>query len=162
MTIQEIGIYLKKHNFLVFRYRSGYYSLVRHRSLFRTRYCLIATDALSEQRNSLEELCEQVYICEGTLLADAIGHMEIPKWDDPSFETYEAVRHNAIVHRNEIHFQYNQRYYWITHTPDGVAHFIDDLGNTQDFNSCRDLFAYARINGNTLLDIWCDVIVDAC
>ena len=162
MTIREIGIYLKKHNFLVFRYRSGYYSLVRRRSLFCTRYCLIATDALPEQRNSLEELCGQVFLCDGTLLADAIGYMEIPKWDDPSFETYEAVRHGAIVHGSEIHFRYKQRDYWITHTPDGVSHFIDYLGNTQDFNSCRDLFTDVRINGDPLRDIWCDVIVDAC
>ena len=162
MTIQEIKNYLKKHSFLVFRFQSEYYSLERIHSPFCVQYRLIATDSLPEQRNSLEELCEQVYICDGTLLSEAIGHMESPKWNDPSWETYEAVRHGAIVHGNEIHFQYNQRYYWITCTSDGVAHFIDDLGNTQDFNSCRDLFAYVRINGHTLKDIWNEVIVDAC
>ncbi len=162
MTIQEIKIYLKKHYSLIFKYQSEYYTLVRSQSLFCDRYSLIATDTLHQQRNSLEELCEQVYICNGTLLVEAIKHMEIPKLDDPSWETYEAVRHSAIVHRNEIHFLYNQRNYWIAHTHEGLSHLSDDLGNTQDFNSCRDLFEYARINGNTLKDIWKEVVVDTC
>ena len=162
MTIQEIKNYLKKHFFLIFRYKSEYYSLKRSQSLFRTRYSLIATDTLHQQRNSLEELCEQVYICNGTLLIEAIKHMEIPEWDDPSWETYEAVRHSAIVYGNEIHFLYNQRSYWITHTSEGLSQLSDDLGNTQSFNSCHDLFENACIDNNTLKDIWGKVIVDAC
>ena len=162
MTIQEIKIYLKKHFFLVFRYNSEYYTLKRSQSLFSPQYSLIATDALPHCQNSLEELCEQVYMSNGTLLIEAIKHIEIPERDDLSWETYEAVRHSAIVHGNEIHFLYKQRNYWIAHTHDGLSHLSDDLGNTQDFNSCRDLFEDARIDGNTLEDIWKNVIVDAC
>ena len=33
-----------------------------------------------------------------------IEHIEIPEWDAPSWETYKAVRHCAIIHGNEIHF----------------------------------------------------------
>ncbi len=162
MTIQEIEIYLKKHFFLVFRYDSEYYSLKRNQSLFCSQYSLIATDALPQQRNSLEELCEQVYISNGTLLIEALKHIEIPEANDPSWETYEAVRHGAIVYGHEIHFSYNGINYWIAHTNDGMSHLSDDLGNTQWFNSCRDLFENARIDSSTLEDIWEKVIVDAC
>lgn len=162
MTIQEIKIYLKKHFFFVFRYNSEYYSLQKSQSLFRPQYRLIATDALPQQRNSLEELCEQVYISQGTLLIEAFKHMEIPAVNDPSWETYEAVRHSAIVYGQEIHFSYNGIGYWITHTSDGLSYLSDDLENTQRFNSCRDLFEDARIDGSTLEDVWEKVIVDAC
>lgn len=162
MTIHEIDIYLKKHFFLIFRYKSEYYSLKKSQSLFRTKYSLIATDTLYHHRNSLKELCEQVYICNGTLLIEAIKHMEIPKWDDPSWKTYEAIRHSAIVYGNEIHFLYNQRSYWIAHTSEGLPHLSDDLGNTQIFYSFHDLFENARIDDNTLKDIWENVVVDAC
>lgn len=162
MTIQQIKIYLKKHFFLVFRYNNEYYTLKRSRSLFCLRYSLIATDTLPHCRNSLEELCEQTYISNSTLLVEAIKRMEIPKQDDPSWRTYEAVRHSAIVNRNEIHFSYNQRNYWIAHTDEGLSHLSDDLGNTQRFNSCRDLFENARIDGRTLEGIWGKVVVDAC
>ncbi len=162
MTMQEIKIYLKKYCYLVFIYQAECYSLKRSRCLFRTRYSLIATDTLPQQRNSLEELCEQVYICNGTLLIEAIKHMEIPGWDDPSWETYEAVRHSAIVYGNEIHFQYNRTGYWIAHTSEGSSHLSDDFGNTQNYNSCRELFEHARIDGHALKDIWENVIVDAC
>lgn len=162
MTIQEIRVYLKKHSFLVFRYNSKYYSLKRSRCLFRTRYRLIATDALHQQRNSLEELCEQVYISNGTPLMEAIKHMEIPESSDPSWETYEAVKHSAIVYGNEIHFSYNGIWYWIAHTGDGSSYLSDNFDNTQMFNTCRDLFENARIGGSALEDIWEKVIVDAC
>ncbi|HAU87211.1 MAG TPA: hypothetical protein DCW90_17510 [Lachnospiraceae bacterium] len=162
MTIQEIERYLKKHHFLIFKYQSAYYTLMRSSSRFCNQYTLIATDTFNQQRNSLEELCEQVYICNGTLLGEAIKYIEIPKWEDVSWETYEAVRHSAIVHGNEIHFFYKQRDYWIAHASDGSSHLSDDLGNTQRFSSCRDLFRYARIDGKTLKDIWEDVSVDAC
>ncbi len=162
MTIQEIKVYLKKHFFLVFRYNSEYYSLKRSQSLFRPQYSLIATDELPHQRNSLDELCEQVYISNGTLLIEAIKHMEIPELDDPSWETYGAVRHSAIVYGNEIHFSYNGKSYWIAHTSEGLSHLSDDLGNTQMFNSCRDLFENARIDDSTLEEIWEKVIVDSC
>ncbi len=162
MTIQEIEIYLKEHFFLVFRYDSEYYSLKRNQSLFCSQYSLIATDALPQQRNSLEELCEQVYISNGTLLIEALKHMEIPEANDPSWKTYEAVRHSAIVYGHEIHFSYNGINYWIAHTNEGMSHLSDDLGNTQWFNSCRDLFENARIDSSTLEDIWEKVIVEAC
>ena len=72
MTIQEIKAYLKEHPILIFRYNSEYYSLRRSRSLFGSQYCLMPTDGLAQQRSSLEELCEHVYIGNGTVLMDAI------------------------------------------------------------------------------------------
>lgn len=162
MTIQEIKEYLKKHFFLVFRYNSKYYSLKRSQFLFYSQYSLIPTDSLPHQRNSLEELFEQVYISNGTLLFEAIKQMEIPKFDDPSWKTYEAIRHSAIVYGNEIHFSYNGRSYWIAHTSDGASHLSDDLGNIQKFSSCRDLFENARIDDCTLEDVWGKAIVGSC
>ena len=111
MTIQEIKNHLKEHFFLIFRYKSSYYSLQKSKSLFCPIYSLIATDTLPQQRDSLEKLCEQVFVCNDTLLIEAIKDMEIPESNDPSWETYEAVRHNAIVYGNEIHFLYNERDY---------------------------------------------------
>lgn len=162
MTIQEIKAYLKEHPILIFRYNSEYYSLRRSRSLFGSQYCLMPTDGLPQQRSSLEELCEHVHIGNGTVLMDAIEHIEIPEWDAPSWETYKAVRHCAIIHGNEIHFFYRGKDYWIAHTNDGIYHLSDNLGNTQLFNSCRTLFEDARIDGSTLEEIWEDVDVDAC
>ena len=162
MTIQEIEIYLKKHFFLVFRYDTKYYTIRRSQSLLNTQYYLIATDTLPHCQNSLEELCEQVYMSNGTLLAEAFKHIEIPEQNDPSWETYEAIRHSAIVNGNEIHFVYKQRHYWIAHTHEGLSHLSDDLGNTQYFNSCSDLFKDARIDGSRLEDMWKNVVVDAC
>ncbi len=162
MTIQEVEIHLRKHFFLVFRYNSKFYSLKRIQSLFCSQYSLIATDMQPYYRNSLEELCEQVYICNDTLLIEAIRHIEIPELNDPSWETYEAVRHSAIVYGNEIRFSYHGKSYWIAHTSDGLSHLSDGLGNTQRFNSCRDLFEDARIDGSTLESIWEKVVVDAC
>ena len=130
MTIQEIKSYLKKHFFLVFRYKSEYYTLKRSQSLFNPQYSLVATDGLSHLKNSLEELCEQVYMSNGTLLVEAIKHIEIPEWDDLSWKTYEAVRHNAIVHRNEIHFVYKQRNYWIAHTQEGLSSIVFKIRQT--------------------------------
>ena len=146
----------------MFRYRSEFYSFVKIRSLLHVYYRFVATDTPYQQRNSLEELCEQVDICDGILLADAIEQIEVPREDDPAWETYEAVRHSAIVYGNEIHFLYRQRSYWISHTSEGRSHFSDDLGNTQDFPSCRDLFQFARIDGKSLKDLWKEVVVDAC
>lgn len=162
MTKQEINNYLNKHCFLIFRYQSEYYSLQKSKSLFRPVYSLITIDKSLQQRNSLDELFEQVCICDNTLLIEAIKHMEIPNWDDPSWETYEAIRHVAIVYKNEIHFIYNQRGYWIAHTSEGLSHLSDEFGNTQSFDSCFDLFENARIDDHALKDIWNDVIVDAC
>lgn len=162
MTIREIKTYLKKHYFLIFRYKSEYYSLKRDQTLFKPVYSLITTDLICQQRSSLEGLCEQVYICNGTLLIEAIKYMEIPEWDDPCWETYNAVRHSAIVYGNEIYFSYNQKRYWIAHTSEGLSHLSDNLGNTQTFNTCRDLFEKSRIDGHTLEDIWKKVIVDTC
>ncbi len=162
MTIQDLKTYFKKHYCLIFKYQSKYYSLVRSRSLFGDHYSLIATDAFYQQRDSIEELCEQIYICKDTLLIEAVKNIEIPKGDDSSWETYEAVRHSAIVHKNEIHFLYDQRDYWIVHTREGLSQLCDDLGDSQSFTSCKDLFEYARIGGKSLKDIWDEVIVDSC
>lgn len=162
MTTQEIKGYLRKHFCLVFRYNSEYYSIKRSRSLFYPRYSLITTDAQPHYQNSLEKLCEQVHIGNDTPLIEAIKYIEIPELTDPSWETYEAVRHSAIVYGNEIHFSYRGKSYWIAHTNDGLSHLSDDSGNTQIFNSCRTLFKDARIDGRTLEDIWEKVDVDAC
>lgn len=162
MTIQEIKIYFKKHFFLAFRYNAEYYTLKKSQSLFYPQYSLIATDALPHHRNSLEELCEQVHISNGVLLIEALKYIEIPESNDPSWKTYEAVRHSAIVYGNEIHFSYHEKSYWIAHTSDGLSHLSDELGNTQSFNSCSDLFKDARVDGGSLSDIWKNVIVDAC
>lgn len=162
MTIQEIKVYFKKHFFLIFRYNSEYYSLKRSYPLFCSQYGLIATDGQPYYRNTLEELCEQVYINNDTLLIEAIKEIEIPEFNDPSWETYKAVKHSAIVYGNEIHFLYNGKSYWIAHTSDGSSYLSDDLGNAQKFSSCRDLFENARIDGSTLEGIWEKVIVDAC
>lgn len=160
MTIQEIKTYLEAQQFLVFKYQSEYYSLVKNSSLLSTSYRLIATDGDEQQQNSLEELCRRARIG-GVLFAEAIKHIEIQKWNDPIGETYEAIRHYSIVHGSEVHFFYHQRDYWIAFTPEGLSHLSDDLGNTQFFSSCHDLFEYARIDGKTLKEIWKDVFVDA-
>ena len=160
MTIQEIEKYIKTHDYLVFKYQSEYYSLVKKYSLLGASYCLIATDGGQQQRNSLEALCGQARIS-GTLLGEAIKQAEIPEADDPAWQTYEAIRHCAIVHGSEIHFFYHQREYWIAHAPEGFSHLSDDLGNTQMFSSCSDLFERARIEGKPLKEIWEDVMIDA-
>lgn len=162
MTVQEIKKYLKEHTSLTFRYHSKYYSLKRRKSLLGSWYSLIATDAVLCQRDSLEALCEQGTIGNGTPLMEAIREMEIPEWSDPAWETYEAVRHSAIVGGCEISFSYGGRNYWIAYTGDGAAHLSDNLGNTQSFRSCRDLWEKARINGESLADIWEKVAVDSC
>ena len=162
MIIQEIKAYLKKYSFLVFEYHSEYYSLIRSKSILGPRYSFIATDAPPQQCTSLDKLCAQVSIGNDTLLADAIQDIKIPDWSDPSWESYNAVRHTAIVYGTEVHFFYHGTGYWIAHAIDGTSHLSDDFGNTQHFSSCRDLFEYARIDGRTLADIWDSVVVDAC
>ena len=162
MTIQEIKNYLKKYSSLVFSYHSEYYSLMRSHSLFVLRYSLVATDAAPQQRKSLELLCTQASLGNGILLADAIRDIEIPDWSDPSWTSYEAVRHTAIIYGSEVHFLYHGIGYWISHDNDGAAYLSDDLGSTQRFRSCRDLFENARVEGSTLADIWKNVSVDAC
>ena len=162
MTIQKIENYLEKPFFLVFPYHSEYYSLMRSHSPFGLRYSLVTTDAAPQQRNSLELLCTQASLDNVILLADAIRDIEIPDWSDPSWTSYEAVRHTAIIYGSEVHFLYHGIGYWISHGNDGAAYLSDNLGNTQCFRSCRDLFENARVEGSTLADIWKNVSVDAC
>ena len=162
LTIQEIQIYLNRHFSFDFWYMSKVYTLEKSRLLCISRYSLVTTDALPQRRNSLSELCEQVYINDGVLLREAINNIRVPSFDDPSWESYEAARHSAIVHGNEIHFAYGERDYWIAHTKKGVSHLSDNLGNTQVFPSCRALFESARIDGKSLKDIWEKAEVDIC
>lgn len=75
-------MYLQQHTFLVFCYRSEFYTLERRQSLFGFRYRFVTTDAMPQQRNSLEELCEQVCV-DGTLLMNVIQQAAIPEWSDP-------------------------------------------------------------------------------
>ena len=162
MTILEIKTYLRKYGFMVFRYDSEYYSLKRSQSLHGPQYSLIATDTQPHSRKSLEELCKQVCICEGILLYDVIKSIDAPEWNDPSWESYEAVRHCAIVYGNEIMFSYHGKRYWIAQTVDGLWHLSDDSGNNQWFTSCHALFEDARVEGSTLKGIWGNVAVETC
>ena len=98
MTIQEIEKYIKTHDYLVFKYQSEYYSLVKKSSLLGASYCLIATDGGQQQRNSLEALCGQARIS-GTLLGEAIKQAEIPEADDPAWQTYEGIAPSCMVAR---------------------------------------------------------------
>lgn len=159
MTIQEIKTYLKK-SWLEFKYGSKFYCITKERSLFATRYCLYAADWPPQRRNSLEELLEQVYISEDTLLIDAIEHIELPPWPESVMETYEGIRYFAIVCQCEINFVYNNgREYWITHPRKDLSGLYDDLGNAQEFRTASELFEKARIDGKTLQDIWEEVTV---
>lgn len=162
MTMYDIKGYLKNHSSLVFKYNSEYFSLQKRNALFQPVYILVGTDMLPQQRDSLEELCNQVYISDGTHLSKAIAYIEIPECNDPAWESYEAVRHNVIVYNQEIHFLYNGRYYWVAHSDNGLSHLSDELGNSQCFTSGRELFENARIDGCSLKDIWEKVTVDAC
>lgn len=162
MTIQDIKKHLDTHCFLIFKYESLYYSLQKVKTLFQTVYRLINTDMLCQQRDSLEKLFNQVNIRDGIILREALNDIELPKWDDPSWESYEAVRHSVAVYRNEIYFLYEGRYFWISHSNDGQTYLSDDFGNTQRFNSSHDLFRNARIDSKSLKDIWETVIVESC
>ena len=162
MTMSDINAYLQDHSSLVFKYNSEYYSLQKKNSLFQSMYIFLGTDVLPKQCDSLEELCNQIYISDDVCLSKAIASIEIPEWNDPTWGSYEAVRHNVIIYNQEIHFLYNGRYYWVTHSHNGLSYLSDDLGNTQSFASCRELFENARIDGHSLKDIWEKVTVDAC
>lgn len=162
MTIDSIRSCLKDHSSVVFRYNSEYYSLRKKKLLSRTVYILVGTDMIHQQRDSLEELCDQVYISDGIRLSAAFAEIEIPEWNDPAWESYEAVRHQAIVYHQEIHFCYQSKYYWIAYAHDGQTYLSDEQGNTQSFLSARALFENARIDGYLLKDIWKKVTVDAC
>lgn len=158
MRIQEIKDYLKRHHYLIFRYKSDFYSLIRNKYLFYQTYSLVPTDGFPQKRRTIEEL----YICNGILLIDAVDDIDIPAWDDPIWETYEAIRHCAIIYGNEIHFSYKGVGYWITQTNDGRCYLSDSFENTQSFDSCRELFDRPCVDGCTLKDIWDKVTVDHC
>ena len=162
MTIDSIRSCLKDHSSVVFRYNSEYYSLRKKNLLSRTVYILVGTDMIHQQRDSLEKLCDQVYISDGIRLSAAFAEIEIPEWNDPAWESYEAVRHQVIVYHQEIHFCYQSKYYWIAYAHDGQTYLSDEQGNTQSFLSARALFENARIDGYLLKDIWEKVTVDAC
>lgn len=162
MTIDSISSCLKDHSSVVFRYNSEYYSLRKKNLLSRTVYILVGTDMIPQQRDSLEELCDQVYISDGIRLSAAFAEIEIPEWNDPAWESYEAVRHQVIVYHQEIHFCYQNKYYWIAYAHDGQTYLSDEQGNTQSFLSARALFENARIDGYLLKDIWKKVTGDAC
>ena len=66
------------------------------------------------------------------------------------------------MENQQIQFSYKGKGYWIAHTEDGLSHLSDDAGNTQFFGSCKELFSNARINGESLNDIWEKVIVKNC
>ena len=99
---------------------------------------------------------------DGVYLHDSKNQIKVPNWNDPSWLSYEAIRHDVVVYNQEIHFLYNEKYYWIAHSNNGISHFSDAFGNTQEFNSPRDLFEHARIDNKSLKDIWSQVVVDAC
>ena len=161
VNILEIDNYLKKHFSLMFKYGSEYYSLKRYKSRFCPKYSFIATDEPPVERKSLEELCAQVYVGKNIPLSEVVIHIEIPDWNNPDWESYEAIRHIAVVYRDEIYFSYQEKTYWIAYSVDGTAHLSDDDGRTQTFSSCRDLFANAQIGGKSLAEIWKNVVVDS-
>ena len=160
MTLHEIESYLRKNQQLLFKYRSEFYTIRKNRSFFRSRYSLITED-LSYQKKSLEALCKEARICNDIVLVDAINDMIVPEEDDSVWETYEAIRHQVIVHGAEINFSYHGRNYWIAHTRNG-SHLSDELGNHQYINSRRELFEHARIDGKPLKDIWEEVTILSC
>lgn len=162
MTLQEIQNYLKEHCVLVFEYKSVYYSLQKKGCLFRPIYSLTDTDNPPQKRNSLEALFTQICLHDGVYLREIKNQIKVPNWNDPSWLSYEAIRHDVVVYNQEIHFLYNEKYYWIAHSNNGISHFSDAFGNTQEFNSPRDLFEHARIDNKSLKDIWSQVVVAAC
>ncbi|MBR4743911.1 MAG: hypothetical protein IK082_06960 [Oscillospiraceae bacterium] len=162
MTILEIEMYLRRHHFLIFRFNNDYYTLKKTKSFIKTIYSLIPTDAPSQHGSTLEELCDNVMIENHTSLREAIQSIVVPDWNDSSWESFEAIRHCAIVHGSEIKFFYEGKDYWIAHVDSCSFHLSDNAGDTQVFASCRELFSCARINGKTLKEIWNNVIVDAC
>lgn len=54
------------------------------------------------------------------------------------------------MYGTEIYFLYSGRDYWIAYTDDRLPHLNDDLGNTQFFDSCYDLFESVHIDNKTL------------
>ena len=76
MTIDSIRSCLKDHSSVVFRYNSEYYSLREKNLLFRTVYILVGTDMIPQQRDSLEGLCDQVYISDGIRLSAAFARLK--------------------------------------------------------------------------------------
>lgn len=161
MDMEGILKHLEKHYYLVFKYKLDYYTLQRKKVFFQTVYCLLSVDSPMQQQKSIEDLFKRAYVGD-SLLIDVLRFIEIPSWRDPAWTTYKAVRHNAIIHNSEIHFLYGKKDYWISHSLYGRSLLSDNLGNTQEFNSCRNLFDEARIDNKSLEEIWIDVIVDTC
>ena len=75
MTIDSISSCLKDHSSVVFRYNSEYYSLRKKNLLSRPVYILVGTDMIPQQRDSLEKLCDQVYISDGIRLSVAFAEI---------------------------------------------------------------------------------------
>ena len=159
MTFQEIKDHLRKSDFLIFEYKSVCYSIQRKRSFFRSVYLLVDTDNPPQQRHSLEDLFTQVCLHNGTHLCDIENYIQMPSWDDSFWVSYEAIGYSAVIYQEEIYFRYKDMYYWIAHTANGTSHLTDDHGHTQEFNSRRDLFEYARIENKSLKEIWSEVVV---
>lgn len=151
--------YLRQHYFLMFRYKSVYYSIQKKNELFRTVFYLIDADNPPIRRDSLDELFHQVQLHDGAFLSEIEAFIEVPAWNDCSWLCYEAIRHSVIVYNSEIEFYYKERHYWIAHTSNGKSHLSDNLGNVQYFNSPYDLFESARIGNKKLQEIWDEVII---
>ena len=158
MNLEEIKKYLDKHYFITFKYKEIYYSLQKRKRIFPV-YSLIDTDNAPQCRKSLKDLFTQVCLFDGTYLYEIEKYIKIPDWSDTSWLSYEAIRHAVIIYNNEVNFLYKEKSYWIAHLHNGIAHLSDNLGNTQYFNSNRDLFKFARIDKRSLKEIWGEVIV---
>ena len=160
MEISDIQNHLKKHGYLMFEYKSMCYSLQRKATWRGVSYQLVDTDHPPIESHSLEDLISEAHLFDGSILRDRLDHLVVPDSNDPFWETYEAIRHCVVLYAQEIHFKYNNRYYWIV--LDDHACLTDDTGNLQQFDSPQELFMQARIDEKTLKEIWEDIEVDAC
>jgi len=65
--------------------------------------------------------------------------------------SFKAIREAVINIRSQVHFAYNDKYYWIAHFNEGV-HFTDDEGNSQLFKDAQSLFDHATIEGKKYIN----------
>lgn len=162
MKFQEMQEMLNKHGNLTFKYKSQYYSLKKIGTYFHPSYILVDADNPPQQETLLATLYCKACLRDGAHLCEVEDSIELRRDDDSSCLSYEAVRHDVVVFNTEVHFLYNKKYYWIAHSNNENSYLRDEFGNTQKFNSRRDLFEYARIEGKSLKEIWSEVVVDAC
>lgn len=159
MTTFDIILYLNNHYYFTFMYKSRIYTLLRHNIFLWKRYVILDSYEFFHKNTSLKKLFNETYLHDGTLLAKAICNIETPKSGDPSWFSYEAIRHDVVVLNQEISFTYKDRYFWISHSK-SRAYLSDNFGNSNVFDSKKELFESARIDGKRLNEIWDDIVID--